>query len=114
MLTVLPHGIYTTKRFGPSTNTKGTITPGTQTAGTVSGTMSSAKPSDIARLEEGKRSRQCYKLITTQKLQIAAPGGLVPDQVQVGTDWFEISDENPWLNGVMPHYEYLITKIENP
>lgn len=114
MLTVLPCRTFTTQNFGPSTNTKGTITPGTMTTGTVSGTLSAARPSDIARLEEGKRSRQCYKLFTTQKLQVALPGGLVPDRVQVDTDWFEVSDENPWQNSILTHYEYLITKLENP
>ncbi len=114
MLTVLPHRTFVTKRFARSTNAKGTITPGAQTAGTVSGTLSAASPSDIARLEEGKRSRQCYKMMADSKLQIAAPGGLLPDRVFVDPDWFEVSNENPWLNGVMPHYEYLITKIENP
>jgi hypothetical protein len=113
-LTALPHRTFVTRTFGPSTNSKGTITRGTESAGTVKGSLSAATPSDIALLEEGKRSRQCYKLMTTSSLQVAKAGGLVPAQVQIGSDWYEIANENPWQNNVMNHYEFLITKIENP
>jgi hypothetical protein len=114
MLTALPHRIFVTRTFGPSNNVKGTITRGTEAAGTVTGSLSAASPSDIALLEEGKRSRQCYKLMSNTPLQIAVAGGLMPAQVQVGADWFEIANENPWQNNVMNHYEFLITKVENP
>ena len=114
MLTALPHRTFVTRTFGPSTNTKGTITPGNAVAGTVTGSLSAATPSDIALLEEGKRSRQCYKLMSNTPLQIAVAGGLMPTQVQVGTDWFEIANENPWQNNVMNHFEYILTKVENP
>ena len=114
MLTALPHRTFITRTFGPSNNVKGTITRGTESAGTVKGSLSAATPSDIALLEEGKRSRQCYKLMSNSPLQIAVAGGLMPAQVQVGSDWYEIANENPWQNNVMNHYEYLILRIENP
>lgn len=113
MLSVLPHRTFPVKRFGPTTTTASGTTPGTQTTISCSGTLSACSPSDIARLEEGKRNRQAFKLITMDLLYVAIPGQ-VPDWVQVGSDWFEISNSNPWQNGVMSHYEYIITKIENP
>ena len=114
MLTALPHQVLNFKRFGPVTTTTSGSTPGSQTTGTTTGTLSAASPSDIARLEEGKRSRQAFKFITSDLLYVAMSGGQLPDWIQVGLDWFEISGSNPYQNTVISHYEYIITKIENP
>ena len=114
MITVLPHTVFPVRNFSPATLNKGTATRGTATAATVTGSLSAASPNDIARLEEGKRTRQCFKLITDQSLQVALPGGIMPDWIQVAADWYEISAVLRWQNGVISHFEFLITKIENP
>jgi hypothetical protein len=112
MLTVLPHQVLSGKRFGPSTTTSSGTTHGTETNFTTMGTLSAATPQDIARLEEGKRTRQAFKFITNDLLNTAQPGQ-VPDWIQVSGTWFEVSFFAPWNNGVMIHNEFIITKIEN-
>jgi len=114
MLTVLPHGVYSGLTYGSSTNTKGTITPGTSSSFTVMGTISATSPEDIARLEEGKRTRKAFKLFTESQLKTAVAGGQVPDRIQVGSEWYEISALVNWTNQVISHFEYVIVKIENP
>ena len=114
MLSVLPHRTFTVKRFGPTTTTSSGTTPGTQSSVFCIGTLISCSPSEIARLEEGKRSRQAFKLITDAALNVANAGGQLPDWLSVNGTWFEVSNSNPWENGVMTHQEYIITKIENP
>ena len=114
MLTVLPHGTFTVNRFGPTTTTASGVTPGTQTSLTTTGSKCPASPYDIARLEEGKRTRQSYKYITDDVLLVAGQSGQLPDWIQADGYFFEVTMLLPFRNGVMSHYEYLITKIENP
>lgn len=113
MLTVLPHRTFNTRLFGEPDELEGVVTRPTHTDGTVVGTLSAATPSDIALLPEGKRSRQAFKLFTETALPVASTNSY-PTWVQVGSDWFEVSNSNPWQNTVISHYEYIITKIENP
>lgn len=114
MITVLPHSTFTTKRFGAATTSATGTTHGAETAGTTTGTISAASPQDIARLEEGKRTRQAFKYITADTLQTAQKTGLLPDWIQVGSDWYEVSALAYWANSVIPHNEYIVVKIENP
>ncbi len=114
MLTVLPHSTFTTKNFAPGTTTATGTTPGAQTAGSTTGSISAASPRDIARLEEGKRTRRAYKYITTDALNAATQSGVLPTWMQINGEWYEVSTIDVWQNGVMPHYEYIVTKIENP
>ena len=114
MLTALPHSVFSKISYGLTTNVKGTITPGTPTPGTTTGSMSAARPSDIARLEEGKRTRQAFMFFTSDTLHTARQGGQMPDRIQNGSDWFEVDQLMSWANAVMNHNEYLIVKIENP
>ena len=113
-VTVLPHAAYAGKRFVPSTNVEGTITPGLKSAFTTSGTMSAVSPSDVALLPEGKRTRQAFNYITADALQVAGQSGLQPDWIYNSGFWFEVSAMKPWQNQVISHFEYVITKIENP
>jgi hypothetical protein len=113
MLTVLPHRTLTVRHFAPAIKVKGTTTRGGYTEFTVVGSISAASPNDIARLPEGKRTRQAYVLIVDSELTTADPGQL-PDWVQVAGGWYEISGQDSWDNMVMSHYEYLIVKVENP
>ena len=114
MLTVLPHQTVTGKRFGPAVTTASSVTPGAQTSVTSVGSRMAASPNDLARLEEGKRTRQAYKWITDDKLQTATPTGGVADWLLIDNMWFEVAVLLSWQNGVMPHYEYVVVKIENP
>jgi hypothetical protein len=114
MLTVLPHTSFPVKQFGPATTTASGSTPGAQTSTYCLGSLTAASPNDIARLEEGKRTRQAYKLITGAILNTAQPAGQLPDWVEVSGNWFEVSVLISYQNGVMSHYEYIIVKIENP
>jgi len=114
MLTVLPHRSFTIRHFGSITLTASGASKPTYTTISAIGTMSACSPSDIARLEEGKRTRQSFKFITNTSLTSAGQTGQLPDWIQYGSDWYEITNSNPWENGVMSHYEYIITKIENP
>lgn len=113
MLTVLPHSSFPVNRFGPTTTTDSGTTPGTQTSTFCIGSIHACTPNDIARLEEGKRTRQAFELITDAVLIVAGQGGQLPDWVQFNNMWFEVSALVPCLNNVMSHYEYTITKIEN-
>ena len=113
MITYLPRGTFPTKTHGPSNNFKGTVTPGVVVDGFVRGTLNVTTPSDIALLEEGKRTQQAFILITDTPLQTALPG-LLPAWVEILNVWFEVSALRNWQNTVISHYEYIITKIENP
>ena len=114
MLTVLPHQVLSLKRFAPITTTASGSIPGAVMLGQTTGSLSAASPQDIARLEEGKRTRQAYKFITADQLNVAAQGGQVPDWIQIDSFWFEVSTMTPYQNGIMTHFEYILTKIENP
>ena len=113
MLTILPHKEIIVKRFAPGILERGTYIKGASSSVTIIGSVSAASPNDIARLEEGKRTRQAYLLLTESTLTVAAPG-ITPDWIYFMDDWYEISTINNWTNTVMDHVEYIITKIENP
>ena len=113
MLSSLPHNDFPIKTFAPPKNVKGHVTRGAATDGTRTGTISAASPADIARLPEGKRTQQAFKFITDEEMKVAAPSQL-PDWIQIAGFWFEVTALSFWSNNVMPHYEYIVTKIENP
>jgi predicted secreted hydrolase len=114
MLTVLPHHTFSIKHFGSATTTPTGTTLGAVTDGLSTGSLSNASPNDIARLEEGKRTREAYKYFTSDTLQTAQNIGLLPECIQIGDNWFEIAMQTYWDNGVMSHNEYVVVKIENP
>jgi hypothetical protein len=114
MITALPHRSFPVMRFGPVTTSAYDVEKPAHTNTFCDGTLSTASPNDIARLEEGKRTRQAFKLITASILNVAAQGGQLPDWVFYNQGWYEVSALLPWQNTVISHYEYIITKIENP
>jgi hypothetical protein len=61
-------------------------------------------------LPEGQRITGAYKLFTNDRLLLARDDQS-GDRVQIDGDWYLVTAEEGWDNGLIPHYAYLVTRI---
>lgn len=79
----------------------------------VTSIVASVQPAtreDLQRLPEGQRITGVYKLFTNDRLLLARDDQS-GDRVQIGGDWYLVTAEEVWDNGLIPHYAYLVTRI---
>lgn len=108
------NNVFTGRRFEQQELDHGEVVAGTSyTTFTFNASYQPLTAQEMLMLEEGKRTRINYKLITVTELNLATQTTKA-DWVQIDGMWFEVSQKSPWKNGVLPHYEYFVTKIENP
>lgn len=86
-------------------------TPGTWTSRTIWATIQPLDPRELQDLPEGLRSTARYACFTYESLGV--PGTELPDQVQVGGEWYEVhgGHEDARFGGApIPGNEYILVE----
>jgi hypothetical protein len=103
----------TRRRFVSQTMPYGKATTGGYTDAPVAAGVQPASAQQLALLEEGKRNKINYVVISEDELNLPTSTTRA-DWLQIDGMWFEVSIKDPCTSGVLEHFEYVVTKIENP
>jgi hypothetical protein len=95
--------------------TTGTLVDGIYTdgAGVTSVIQASIQPagdSDVQTLPEGRRERKAFRLYTITDL-VSLQESENPDRATLFGEEYEVVTKNPWQNGVIPHFKYIVVKV---
>lgn len=84
-----------------------------ETAGapyTITGSWQPASQTDVLTLPEGRRERATYRIYTDARLN-SLKQDQNPDRVTMDGKDYEVYAREDWTNGILPHYEYIVTEI---
>lgn len=100
---------YTVKRVAAGSVIDGYYTNGTSSTVNITASVQPLKPSDIQQLPEGRRNKKLFNIFTSTKLNVVTSAN--PDKITIGTEDFELDQEEQWQNGILNHYKYLAIKV---
>jgi len=100
------------KTYAPGTLVKGKFTQGIATLSSVQASVQPATPNDVLTLPELRRNDKAYVLFTSTSLNMVN-GNINPDRVTIDGEEFEVITKNPWNNGVINHFRYVVTKVKS-
>ncbi|HMD67758.1 MAG TPA: hypothetical protein VKF42_02700 [Chitinivibrionales bacterium] len=100
------------QRFNAQKLDHGRVVSGGSTAFTIVAGVQPVSAQQLAMLEEGKRTKINYSVISKIELMLTRPN-TPADQVEIDGAWFEVSLKDPCSSDVLNHFEYVVTKIEN-
>ena len=103
------------RTVGTKHRTAGTVVDGYPVAGavTTSSIQASVQPlksEEVKNLPEGRRDRAPFWLITDTLLDIASSA--TPHTVVLDGQDYDIEQRDQWQNGVIPHYRYLVLRVQ--
>lgn len=100
------------KRFGPDTNNKGRMVPGTETPFIFTASVQPLRGHELETLPENQRDRESYRLYTDFQLQtVDTTNKLRPDRIQLFNKTFEVIRIDIWQNNVIPHYKAIMSVV---
>lgn len=74
---------------------------------TIQASVQPLTPKELESLEEGRRTRDAFKLYSDTALRTLKEQN--PDRVVLGGNLFEVVSRADWQNGVIPHYEIVVS-----
>ena len=104
----------TGKRFAAPTIVKGRKTAeGTESPLSFTASVQPLSPKELNALPEGERESAKFKLYTDFALRTVVTGdaGTNPDQVQINSEWYDVTGVDVWGNNVIPHYKVIVSKL---
>lgn len=95
--------------------TSGSLVDGiyTEAAGTPYTIQASVQPAnarDLQTLPEGRRLSKAYRLYSDSSMN-SLQTTQNPDRVTLGDGEYEVVTKDPWQNGVVPHYKYIVVRL---
>lgn len=104
----------TVKRQSEGAWVNGFWVAGSETTLTIQASAQPANADDMQLLPDGKRLQGAYKIYTDADLIVAIEGVTqVADKVVINGQDYEISAANPWQNGIIPHNEFMATRVQS-
>jgi hypothetical protein len=103
----------TGKRFASPTWNKGRKTEGADSPIQFTASVQPLTNKELVALPEGQRERARFKLYTSFQLLTVVRGdsGHAADQVQIESEWYEITQVGIWKNDVIPHYKAIASLL---
>jgi hypothetical protein len=96
--------------FATGTLVDGVYTEGASSATTIMASVQPANARDLQCLPEGRRTSKTYRLYSDSSLN-ALQTTQNPDRVTLTDGVYEVVTKDPWKNGVIEHYKYLVVKV---
>ena len=103
------HSVFVTS-YATGTLVDGIYTEGTPTISSVMVSVQPANARDLQCLPEGRRTSKTYRLYSDISLN-ALQTTQNPDRVTLTDGVYEVVTKDPWKNGVIEHYKYLVVKV---
>jgi hypothetical protein len=103
------HAVTVTKRT-TGTLVDGIYTDAASTSSVIQASVQPAGDSDVQTLPEGRRERKAFRLYTDSEL-VSLQESENPDRVYLYAEDYEVVTKNPWQNGVINHFKYIVVKI---
>lgn len=101
----------TLRRSAAGTTEDGNFIPGATTDSDIYASVQPIKPFDVQFLPEGRRTCESLWIFTDSEIR-PVQDGINPDKVVIGTAVYEVAKVSSWQNGVLPHYEALVYRVE--
>ena len=103
----------TVKRLTPGAYVNGFWVEGTESTVTIRASIQPASSADLKLLPEGKTLGGVYKVFTNEALTVAIEGtNQNGDRLTIGGSDYEVTTPIIWDNGIIPHNEYLVTRVQ--
>lgn len=102
------------RRFEPSTNTQGVVSPGEISTFTIRAAIQPLDTETREALDGGFAARARYRMFSRDELRtVDTDQNTEADQVKHKGRWMEVLGLNDWSEApVLPHYEYILLKPE--
>lgn len=102
----------TARNVNAGSYTNGVYSEGSFTATyEISASIQPSKPEDLENLPKGRRWSKVYRLYTDDTL-IPVSASNNGSQVLLFGDWYEVHGWGKWINNVINHNKYLVTKMD--
>lgn len=78
---------------------------------TIQASVQPLTPREMEMLPEGRRNRESYRLYTQSYLKTIEENLENPSTVKIEHEYFEVFSRATWNNDIIPHYKYIVTKV---
>ena len=103
----------TVKRRTQGAYVDGFWVEGTESTVMIRASVQPASSADLNLLPEGKTLGGVYKIFTNDTLIVATEGtDQNGDRLVIGGSDYEVTTTLIWDNGIIPHNEYLVTRVQ--
>lgn len=87
--------------------------PGAEVEIQIKASVQPITGSKLSVMPEGYRERGLYKLFTDTELKTVGTGTRDPDIVVIGSSKYTCEEIREWQNGIIPHYEVIVSRIDD-
>jgi len=103
------HSVAVTS-FAVGSVVDGIYTEGVSSSSTIMASVQPAHARDLQCLPEGRRTSKTYRMYSDSSLN-SLQTTQNPDRVTLSDGVYEVVTKDPWKNGVVEHYKYLVVKV---
>ena len=100
------------KRPAAGSYVNGVWVAGAESTLSVKASVQPATTEDLQSLPENRRTLGAYRLYSSTRFQSLVEGEQNPDIIVIDGQDYEVTQVEPWLNGIITHYKALAVRVQ--